>query len=418
MIRNFSLYKKNEKNCVINEPINDGVFCLAGANGLGKTTFLNIINYGLTGILLAPGKEINTPDSIIKSNKEYTRRYFEGRIKAKDKEKAEIELLLTVNGKFIRIIRAFENREDLRLFEFYEEKNSKKYTLLKTKDLSPIDLLRAYEDTIVNEVGIGKFSYFMFFQLYVLTFDENRKMLFWDDHTSTGALSIAFNEDFEDTEKLLELKKQMEEYESYGRNARWQATQIKKEIEKLLNTSKQQEKSGYKMLKDEYDKMIKEIEDLDNIYNEINTEYDTLLKRQNIINAEILQLKIIYKKLFSLHHEPRSNLINSAYFQLSKKENKCFLCDSSGIQVIENIERKLFSQDICPICDTVIRNDNEKEQKKMIQKIKEIDNKLYTKNQELEELIAESDVKKIELDKKYIEVDRLKSKLNKFLNEN
>jgi DNA repair exonuclease SbcCD ATPase subunit len=418
IIRNFSLYKKSGKNYIINEPINDGVFCLAGANGLGKTTFLNAINYGLTGIVLAPGKEINTPDSIIKSNKEYTRRYFEGRINAKDKDKAEIELLLTVNDKFLRIIRPFENRETLRLLEFYEEKNSKKYTLLKTKDLSPIDLLKAYEDAIVKEVGIGKFSYFMFFQLYVLTFDENRRMLFWDGNTSTGALSIAFNEDFGDTEKVLELKKQMEEYESYGRNARWQATQIRKEIEKLLNTSKQQEKSGYKILKDEYYKMINEIEDLENIYNDINTEYDTLLKRQNIVNAEIVQLKIVYKKLFSLHSEPRSNLINSAYLQLSKKENKCFLCNSAGINIVENIEKKLFSQDICPICDTVIRNDDEKEQKKIMKKIKEIDSKLYTKNQELEELLSESEVKKIELDKRYIEVDRLKSKLNKFLNEN
>jgi len=418
IIRNFSLYKKDGESYIINEPINDGVFCLAGANGLGKTTFLNAINYGLTGIVLAPEKDIYTPDNIIKSNKEYTKRYFEGRIKAKDKEKAEIELLLSINGKFVRIIRSFDNREVLRLFEFYEEKNSKKYTLLKEKDLSPTDLLKAYEDTIVKEVGIGKFSYFMFFQLYVLTFDENRRMLFWDGNTSTGVLSIAFNEDFEDTEKVLELKKQMEEYESYGRNARWQATKIKKEIEKLLNTSKQQEESEYKILRDEYYKMIKEVEDLENIYSETNTEYDTLLKRQNIINAEIVQLKVLYKKLFSLHSEPRSNLINSAFLQLSRKENKCFLCNSMGINIIENIEKKLFSQDICPICDTLIRNDDENEQKELMKKIKEIDNKLYTKNQELEELMSESEVKKIELDKRYIEVDHSKSKLNKFLKEN
>jgi len=418
IIRNFSLYKKDNKNCIINESINDGVFCLAGANGLGKTTFLNAINYGLTGIVLAPEKVIYTPDDIIKSNKEYTKRYFEGRIKAKDKEKAEIELLLSINDKFIRIIRSFENREVLRIFEFYKVKNNKKYTLLKTKDLSPIDLLKAYEDTIVKEVGIGKFSYFIFFQLYVLTFDENRRMLFWDGNTSTGVLSIAFNDDFEDTEKVLALKKQMEEYESYGRNARWQATQIKKEIEKLINTGKQQKKSKYKMLKDEYYKMIKEAENLENIYTEINTEYDTLLKRQNIINSEILQLKINYKKLFSLHSEPRSNLINSTFLQLSKKEKKCFLCDSSGINVIENIEKKLFSQDICPICNTLIRNDNEKEQNEIIKKIKEIDNKLYNKNQEFEELMSESEVKRIELDKRYIELDRIKSKINKFLKEN
>jgi len=57
IIRNFSLHNKDGKSYIINEPINDGVFCLAGANGLGKTTFLNAINYGLTGIVLAPEKD-------------------------------------------------------------------------------------------------------------------------------------------------------------------------------------------------------------------------------------------------------------------------------------------------------------------------------------------------------------------------
>jgi len=418
IIRNFSLYKKDGQIHEINEPVNDGVFCLAGANGLGKTTFLNAINYGLTGIVLAPGKEVYTPDSIVTSNKEYTKRYFEGRIKATEKEKAEIELLLTVNGKFIRIIRSFENRENLRLFEFYQEKEGKKYTLIETVNLSPTELLKAYENTIVKEIGIGKFSYFMFFQLYVLTFDENRRMLFWDDRASTSALSIAFNENLEDTERVLELKKRMEEYESYGRNARWQATQIKNEIEKLLNTSKQQENSGYKILKDGYYKMIEETEDFEKIYNEINTEYDTLLKRQNIINSEILQLKTTYRKLFSLYSEPRSSLINNTYIQLSKQNNKCFLCNAEGYQVIENIEKRLFSQSVCPACGTTINNNDEKVQSDLMIKIKKIDKELEDKSKELEDLMLESEAKKIELNKKYIEFNRIKSVLTKFEKEN
>ncbi|MBQ7735014.1 MAG: AAA family ATPase, partial [Bacteroidales bacterium] len=58
IIRNFSLYKKNGKIQEINVSVIDGVYCLAGANGLGKTTFLNAINYGLTGVVLAPNKEV------------------------------------------------------------------------------------------------------------------------------------------------------------------------------------------------------------------------------------------------------------------------------------------------------------------------------------------------------------------------
>jgi ABC-type lipoprotein export system ATPase subunit len=418
IIRNFSLYKKNGQINEINESINNGVFCLAGANGLGKTTFLNAINYGLTGIVLAPNKEVYTPDTIIDSNKEYTKRYFEGKIKATEKEKAEIELLLMVNSKFIRIIRSFDNREGLRLFEFYEEKNNKKYQLFKKDTLNQIGLLEAYEQTIVSEVGLGKFSYFMFFQLYILTFDENRRLLFWDNRASTNALSIAFNDNLEDTERMLTLKKRMEEYESYGRNARWQATQIKNEIGRLINTSKQQEDSGYKILKEEYDKMINDVENLEEIYNEINVEYDTLLKRQNILNSEILQLKTNYRKLFSLYSEPRSSLINNPYVQLSKQENKCFLCGSEGHQIIENIEQRLYSLSVCPACGTAINNEDEKEQGKLMSKIKKIDKDLDSKNTELEELIFESEIKKAELDKKYIELNRIKSKLAKFEKEN
>lgn len=418
IIRNFSLYKKKAKIHKIDESITDGVYCLAGANGLGKTTFLNAINYGLTGIVLAPDKEVYTPDTIITSNKEYTKRYFEGRIKASEKGKAEIELILTINNKFIRLIRSFDNREDLRLFEFYEKKAGKTYSLLETTNLSPSDLLKAYEATIVNEVGIGKFSYFIFFQLYVLTFDENRRMLFWDDRASTSAMSIAFNDSLEDTDKVLSLKKRMEEYESYGRNARWQATQIKNEIKKLINTNKQQEDTGFKMLKEEYYKMSNDVDKLEKTYNEINVEYDTLLKQQNIINSQILQLKSNYKKLYSLYFEPRSSLTNNAYVKLSKNSNKCFLCNAEGYQIIENMEKKLFSSPVCPVCDTAINNNDDKVQRDLMSKIKKVDQELGDKNEELENLMLESETKKADLDKKYIELNHIKTVLRKFEKEN
>ena len=418
IFHDFSLYYKDGQVVKVEEFINDGVYCLAGANGLGKTTFLNAINYGLTGIVLEPTKEVNSPDEIIKSNKAYTERYFQGRIRAEHKDTADIELLLSVNGKSLRIIRSFSDREGIRLFEYYEDKNGKKNNLLNTTNLSPKQLLQAYEDVIVKEVGIGKFSYYIFFQLYVLTFDENRRMLFWDENASTNALSIAFNDDLQNTERVLKLKKQMEEFESYGRNTRWQATQVKNEIDKLINTSKEKSDEGYKMLESEYFELLTGIDKLTKTYADINTEYDTLLKRQNITNSEILQLKISYKRQFSQYTEPRSNLLNNPYVQLAKKENKCFLCSAEGHHVIEAIERKLFSHSTCPACDTVLTNDNAEVQQHLLDSIKKIDKDLQAKNNDLEELMFESETKKVELDKSYIELDRLKTKLNKFEKEN
>ncbi len=253
IIRNFSLYSKNNSLVEINEEINNGVYCLAGANGLGKTTFLSIINYCLTGIVLKPNKEVLSPNEIVKSNKDYTERYFEGRISAKDKKKAEVEIFFTVKDKYFRIIRGFTNRKELRFFELYSEEKNHKISLLGTNKFSPIELNKEYEKRLTKEICIGKFEYFIFFQLYVLTFDENRRMLFWDDRASTIALSIAFNYDLTDSDKIIELKRKMEKLESDGRNARWQATQINNKFQDLIKTENKRKDKNWDNLKRQYD---------------------------------------------------------------------------------------------------------------------------------------------------------------------
>ena len=417
IIRNFSLYSKDNKVIEIEEEINNGVYCLAGANGLGKTTFLNAVNYGLTGIVLEPNKEVLTPEDIIKSNKFYTERYFQGRINAFDKEKSEIELLISVNNKFIRIVRGFSNRDELRVFEYYESKENRKISLMDTNNLSPKELLSKYEEVVSFEVGIMKFSYFMFFQLYVLTFDENRRMLFWDPRASTNALSIAFNDDLADTERVLRLKKEMEDYESYGRNTRWQATQIKKEIDKLISENSQKGNIDWQNLKTEFDKLYLDVESSEKTYVEINTEYDTLLKRQNIINSEILHLKIEYKRLFSEYSEPRSKLTNNPYIKLAEKEQSCFLCGAQGNHIIENIERKL-NLDSCPVCDTKLSSENNEDQSKLLETIKRIDKELAKKMENLDELIYESETKKLENDRASHNFDTSKQKLSRFEKNN
>ncbi len=418
IIKDFSLYSKKNTTVQINEEINSGVYCLAGANGLGKTTFLNIINYGLTGIVLKPDKEVFSPDEIINVNKLYTERYFEGRIKAKEKNKAEVEINFKVNKKYYRIIRGFLNRNELRLLEIYNIKAKKKVSLIDTTNLSPKELNDKYEKQLADDIGISKFVYFIFLQLYVLTFDENRRMLFWDKRASTNTLSIAFNYSLSDTEEIIKLKRQMEKLESDGRNARWQATQIRSKKENLLLTKKEKKLNNWDELKEEFDKLVLKAEETENIYHNVETEYDTLLKRQNILNSEIMYLKIEYKKLFSHYSEPRSKLINNQYIKYSQKENKCFLCGSSGHYIIDIIEKNLHKE-TCPICNTKINEKNtDSNNKSLLRKLEEIDKKIEEKNNELEELIIESEAKKVELDKREHEYYKSKEDLMIFENTN
>lgn len=415
IIKNFSLYPKN--NSVVNEIINEGVYCLAGANGLGKTTFLNIINYGLTGLVLKPNKEVYSPFLIETNNKDYTNRYFEGRINAKDKNEAEVEIHFRIDRIHFRIIRDFNNREGLVLFEAYKTENGKKISIIRTLKHSPNELNQSYQKAITKEIGIGKFEYFIFFQLYVLTLDENRRMLFWDARALTSALSIAFNYDLSDTDKIIEFKSKMEKLESDARNARWQAKQVKDKIKNLLETKKEKEKNNWDELKTNYDDLFQKVQEKEKTYRNIEIEYDTFLKRQNIINSAILQLKTKYKKLFSQYSEPRSKLLNNQYVIYSKKENKCFLCSSSGHYVLQNIEKNLY-QDKCPVCSTTINDENDSNQDSLLKQLAKIDNEIDSKTKELENLIFETEAKNVELEKAEFEYYSAKEIFNEFEKEN
>lgn len=417
VIRNFTLYSIKNNATLIDEKINNGVYCLAGANGLGKTTFLNIVNYCLTGLVLEPGKDVLSPSEIVKSNKRYTDRYFEGRIAAANKLDAEVEIVFKISDKTYRIIRGFEDRETLKLLEVYTIKKNKKQTLIGLSDKTPIELNEVYEKSLTNEIGIGKFEYFIFLQLYVLTFDENRRMIFWDNRASTNVLSIAFSYNLTDTERILELKREMENLESYGRNSRWQATQIKKEREKLLETQKEKKLINWEELKEEYDNLNIELEKNEELSNNIKIEYDTLLKRQNIINSELLQIKLKYKKVFSQYTEPRSKLLDNQYLKYSKKENCCFLCGAKGHHVVDQIERNVL-KDACPVCDTQINNVENKNQEHLLKHLEQIDKQIEKNDNELERLIYEGDTKKVELEKAEHGYFAAKEKLEKFEKEN
>src|SRR5689334_13070239 len=88
-LRSFSLYR-NKPELVLGLEI--PVFCLAGANGLGKSTFLNAISYGLTGVIANPEDKFDSIEEHYKHNLSYASEYFEGRIDESDREAAEISI--------------------------------------------------------------------------------------------------------------------------------------------------------------------------------------------------------------------------------------------------------------------------------------------------------------------------------------
>jgi DNA repair exonuclease SbcCD ATPase subunit len=414
ILRNFSLYTKNGSIYEVNEEINSGVYCLAGANGLGKTTFLNAINYGLTGIVLEPNRSMYSPSEIVKENKVFTDGYFSGRIAKKDQKKAEIEITFSVNGKYFRISRGFFDREELRSLEIYSlDKQKKSIPILSTKGKSPSQLNELYKSRLAQEIGLTDFDYFMFYQLYVFTFDETRRMIFWDERASSNALAIAFNSDPQDANKMADLVRRMEKHESNGRNTRWQATQIKNKIEELSQKVGKKNAAKLEKLEEEYNRLFKDQEKFEKIFSNNKTQLDTLLKKQSQLNSEIMHLRREHTKLFSRYSKPRSTLIENTNIQLALKKHECCICGSQGNYIIEKIEKNIHG-DKCPLCDTAINSSNSAEQNKLLKAIEKNDAEISNKSSQLDDLFEEMEGKRLEVDKAEIELQKIKSKIGDF----
>lgn len=78
-LANFDLYS-NEPNA--SADIERPVFCLIGANGLGKSTFLNTINFAITGAIPDPSRKFQSAQDYLRNAGRADRAddYFSGRI--------------------------------------------------------------------------------------------------------------------------------------------------------------------------------------------------------------------------------------------------------------------------------------------------------------------------------------------------
>jgi adenosyl cobinamide kinase/adenosyl cobinamide phosphate guanylyltransferase len=339
-----------------------------------------------------------------------------GRIHERNKGDAEIEITFKVNVLFYRIIRGFFERDGLRLFEIFTVKDDKKIPVFIGKDQSPVELNEQYQSRLAKDIGFVNFDFFIFYQLYVLTFDENRNMIFWDERASSSALAVAFNSDPDDAEKISDINRRMEKHESNGRNARWQATQANTKLKELEQESKKRKPVNLQNLEDELKRLYSDVDRTEILYNNIKIENDSMLKKQSHLNSEIMLLKNEHSRLFSKYSKPRSKLTDNINVQLAIKKHECTLCGSTGSYVIQQIEKNIH-KDNCPLCDTAINDSNNDEQIELLKYIEQNDKTISSKNQELEELIGEMNGKRDQLEKAEFEYQRNREKLEEFTSE-
>ncbi|MGA5431942.1 AAA family ATPase [Streptomyces cellulosae] len=369
-IRDLSLYKNKP---IVDTEVRSGVFCLAGANGLGKSSFLAAVSFGLTGIVAEPGRKFSLTQDFHQENLQYSSKYFSGRVDELHRSTAEITLTFLVNTNRYKITRNLFEPEALTNLSITNEAGSE--IAEECSDDKSRHL--AYAKQLTADCRLGSFDQFVFLQHFILTFDERRELLFWNSAAINPALYLAFGLDPNDEIRASELGSLISKADSNARNAQWQATNARKRLEEL---------GGEEIEEDlEYISLLEEHKQL---LSDLNNKSDTLTQLQDEENDARIRLA----ELSATHHELRTRYDEEFAHRLTDHADvrmhptirsaltteTCSVCGATGHAVIAEIERKIRSHS-CPLCSSELPTGNPSSAS--MEKLKELDEAL-NENQE------------------------------------
>ena len=372
---NFSLYSK-EPNAQLDVP--RGVLCLAGANGIGKSTFLAAVNFALTGAVPHPERKFSSTEEYYQAALRFTPEFFDGRIQEQDRETASVNLRFFIDGKVFEITRGIFDGKVLRELRIVTESGEVEYYDANNDGTSNE---AKYKSTLVKEVGLNSFDQFVFLQHFVFTFDESRHLLFWDGKALEQALSLCFGEDPQSSLHLDKLRKEESRQDSLARNLVWDAKPIKDRIKFLKGLMSASDLKSQEELEGAYATLSKEIDVVAQQIDLIEVKQKDNFENISSISAEILTLKNEYSEYFSGIMKSSASIKAHPILRETFDTCQCSLCGSAAKQIVETIGQVLNAQK-CPLCSESL--EDRKVDNKQMALLKKIDEKIFRKNRELE----------------------------------
>ena len=373
----FDLYRRKP---YVRIDIDRRVFCLIGANGLGKSTYLSSLLYGLTGGIPIRGPRFSSPDEYAEEATRLDRRsdYYGGRISEAAAERASITVGLRWPGVSAWVTRQLFGPGAVSSLDVHSDENDGWLRLGGAKAES------AYQDLVVEQCGLPNFEQFIFITHYVCAFDEDRHLLLWDSTALTNALYLAFGSDAKQAAKANDLKREVERLGSRARNSRFAARQSLDEADRLQKvlSGKQSEHydeatlKGYQKLNDRLDEAVKRVHSKD----------AELRKAEAVVadrSAALTALQLEYEEAFAARAEASSVAQHHPLVRSSVRADRCVVCAASGVG--EKIQC-LLDSGACPLCGSVMaegKNDGAS-----LEKLKGVDQQIEKVRVELEKVLG------------------------------
>ena len=290
---------------------------LLGGNGLGKTTLLQCIIYGLTG-------GTNIPEVEPLKGFRWDHNFFRKRVKVERQQDAKVTIEFNVSNKRFRVVRGLQGN---RVIDFYIDDNQANIK---------------YEEAIIEYGKYDNFNSFVFIVSRLLYLPENRRSLMWDYDAQIRALMILSN-DIIDEEEYRNLRLQIKNMDSTKRHTIVRINKIKDVLEKKYNEVE-----------------IKETEEIDNKTDEMQSML--FIRKREL--SEKLQILLDDKRrsISELkNYEARREELIPKIYELSELLRK-----NEGKVINQSIEKygkkqgmfldKVVNYGICPCCGKTNHN--------------------------------------------------------------
>lgn len=347
-LRSFSLYEDRPNNDLV---FGDGVFCLVGANGLGKSTFLSALGFAITGIVAESSQKFASIPEYYADSIKTSKDYFTGRISQRDRYAAEVSLSFLVNGRTFEITRGFFEPTELRYFAIDGEQFGAELSLDSDEDRATLH--EVYTQEFVAATGFASFAQYAFVHHFLLTFDERRELLFWNPDVARQAIYLSFGVDADEAQNADEWLRQSDRLESQARQAQYQATTALQRIKELTRRSDGLEPldpelvDRHATLVDAEDRAREVVERQRRIADDARLSYA-------LAAAEHHALVRDYDRMFNAafsegidptHHPLVRELLDSGH---------CGVC---GNQSVADRVKAAADSGHCPLCDTALRTE-------------------------------------------------------------
>lgn len=412
-INHFSLYKKND---FIEIELDKNVFCLAGANGLGKSTFITILNFALTGIVKKPNADFGSFKSMsgfYTKSMGFAKEFFEGRIDEENVDIAEVSVDFALGDANYSITRGFFEPEELR--GFTREVDGK--TVDYSENAKDRPLNEVFQTEFTKDVGLTEFHQFVFLQHYVFTFDETHDLLFWNEKTMERVLHLFFGVDSSKALIADQLRKEFNKYDSNARNFQYQITRTRTELNTLQ-------------------KSLQSISEADNVDPELHETYKSKLEESEEVNTRLTEISLTIKdiELSLSDYSVKSSALRSNYSTIFNKT----LSDQTPIQnypevtsALNDLKVRIFAgQDYNDIIERLVEyikslkenadkesvnTDYFNELEKIDSELKKYSDQIKSLNHKKERFIEEESAETERLKKLREEIEKIESDNKQFL---